>query len=212
MVKLRQISNSQSNFQQKQNLEETKYEAKKSGSNGLKIVAFALTGFTLGLGYVYANQESRRHISSSLPQANDLFNYIDIVLGRENLSKSRQSEVDNKIKINPSLNQQSSLVPQPIIKSEENKPEKNVFKAMDEPIKISNVPKNVSVNSESDKSKSQVGEKEPVKKITPNIQIVDAKVKNKTDEFSQEDLDWKNSLKKLELQEEASILGKILQL
>lgn len=207
LIKLRTISNSQSNFQNKASNEEvnSQDQTQKSRSYGLKIFSFALTGFTLGLGYVYANQEKRRQISNTLPQADDLFNYLDVVFGRGNQKESKQKEFDNNVIINNNkLGQQpSSGLPTPNIRIEENAPMKSVIeeikdvKAKDEPIKSTKKTKKSQAESEVlVNTANHASELERVKSES-SVQAVDAEAKK--------DFDWKNSLKELELQEQASI-------
>jgi hypothetical protein len=58
-----------------------KVEMKKGSSTGFKLFAFAITGFTVGLGYATLNPESRKQVEQYVPQSKQLFDYIDQTLG-----------------------------------------------------------------------------------------------------------------------------------
>jgi hypothetical protein len=57
-------------------------------SSSYKIAALALTGFTVGLGFATLNPDSRRQIQKVAPQANQLFDMIDELLGRKKTAPS----------------------------------------------------------------------------------------------------------------------------
>lgn len=46
-------------------------------SSSFKIVALALTGFTVGLGFAYLNPDSRKQLQQAVPQINQVFDMID---------------------------------------------------------------------------------------------------------------------------------------
>ena len=56
----------------------------KKSRAGLKFAAFALTGFTLGLGYVTLNPESRRQVETAVPQSKMVFDAIDDMVKKIN--------------------------------------------------------------------------------------------------------------------------------
>ena len=101
--------------------------------------------------------------------------------------------------------QPSSGLPTPNIRIEENAPMKSVIeeikdvKAKDEPIKSTKKTKKSQAESEVlVNTANHASELERVKSES-SVQAVDAEAKK--------DFDWKNSLKELELQEQASIQG-----
>jgi hypothetical protein len=65
--------------------------APKKSSSGFKIVALALTGFTVGLGFATLNPDSRRHIQGVIPQSKDFFDKIDDLLNKKKPKKSIES-------------------------------------------------------------------------------------------------------------------------
>lgn len=77
---------------------------KQSGGGGFKFFALALTGFTVGIGYVALNPDSRRQIESYVPQSQYLFDYIDGLL---NTNKKTEQPAPPVASIKP---------PQPIFK------------------------------------------------------------------------------------------------
>lgn len=92
MLKLRAISSSPIQ-QQSENARQS--TAPKSRS-GLKLVALALTGFTIGIGYAVLNPDSRRQIESYVPQSSHLFDYIDQLLGEnKNLVKLEEPKTSD---------------------------------------------------------------------------------------------------------------------
>ncbi|CAF0889017.1 unnamed protein product, partial [Brachionus calyciflorus] len=77
LLKIRSISTTSTNFQSENQAHLPPPKSRK----GLKLVALALTGFTIGIGYATLNPDSRRQIESYIPQSTLLFNQIDQVLG-----------------------------------------------------------------------------------------------------------------------------------
>lgn len=79
LVKLKQPLSTSSWSQQQQQQQQSE-PPKKSGGSGFKLFALALTGFTVGIGYVTLNPDSRRQIESYVPQSQYLFDYVDGLL------------------------------------------------------------------------------------------------------------------------------------
>jgi hypothetical protein len=86
LIRLRQVSTSNVSFSSdvksapppSPGPEQPKQRASSSGGSGFfKVVAFAVTGFTLGLGYVTLNPDSRKQIEAIVPQSSQLFEFID---------------------------------------------------------------------------------------------------------------------------------------
>lgn len=199
-LKLRQISHSSINQQQSPEVA-TPPPPPKSGSTGLKVVTFALTGFAIGLGYAYVNQDTRQQISNTVPQADVLFNKIDLALGRSTKHKLEEKP-EFPMKINTPSVQKTNIksAPAPIFETKpapepvvEAKPvEKKV-----EPVKPVEPVKAEPVKKQEPK-KAEVEKPEPVvpKTVTKEPEVENPPVK---------DLDWKATIQKFELQEEATI-------
>ena len=82
-MKIRQLSSTQylsNNASDTPNKQSS--ETKKTPS-GFKIVALALTGFTVGLGFAALNPDSRRIIQGTIPQSTHFFDLIDDLLNKK---------------------------------------------------------------------------------------------------------------------------------
>jgi len=149
---------------------------KKSGGSGFKFFAFALTGFTVGLGYMALNPEPRREIESRVPQSQALFSYIDGLLSRETLADKSKviltKQESSPKSIEPIFPTKST--PAPITKQAESKP---VFTS---PLKNVSA---VQASSLAQKKEEKVVEKKP--------------------EIACED--WKRTVKKYDLKQEATV-------
>ena len=85
MIKLRQLSTSNVNYNTdlKTPLENKTQSTppppppKRSGSGAFKFFAFAVTGFTIGLGYATLNPDARKQVESVIPQSSYLFDFVD---------------------------------------------------------------------------------------------------------------------------------------
>jgi hypothetical protein len=84
LIRLRQISTSSLTFSSdvktpppSPSAPQEQPRQRSSGSGFFKLVAFALTGFTLGMGYVTLNPDSRKQIEAAVPQSSQLFEFID---------------------------------------------------------------------------------------------------------------------------------------
>lgn len=199
LLKLRQIS--QSNFTQQQAPEgaapkPNNVNPPKSGSIGLKVFAFALTGFTIGLGYAYVDQNTRRQISNKIPQANVLFDKIDSALGKSNNTKLEEKKPKVDVALNKKSNEEIPPAPAPIIENEqiEKKPEpaKNT-----ETVKVAPT-----------KAKSKKADAKKPEEVAPVVEKKEPEVDAKKTQVVEEpakDLDWKAAIKNLELKEEAII-------
>lgn len=199
LLKLRQISLSSINAQQ-QNVETTgsqpqPNQQKSSGGSGAKVFLFALTGFTLGLGYVYLNPDSRKQITSTVPLASSLFESIDKLFGRD------IKKIDNTtLKINKPSSDSIPAPPKPLFeakiveKTSESIKEEPVVKV--EPKKVEKV-----VEKTVKKEELVVVAPTPAIKTPSPVKIEDPKLLEDLDH----NLDWKDTLKKLEIKEEKII-------
>ena len=85
LIKLRQLSTSNANYntdlktplENKTQSTPPPPQPKRSGSGALKFFAFAVTGFTIGLGYATLNPDARKQVESVIPQSSYLFDYVD---------------------------------------------------------------------------------------------------------------------------------------
>lgn len=69
-------------------------------SSNLKVVALALTGFTVGLGFAVLNPDSRKQIQDVVPQANLFFDMVDDLMGRKKVQTPSIKSIEPK-KIQP---------------------------------------------------------------------------------------------------------------
>jgi len=189
-VKLRQLSHSSVNFQQKPETPSSQPPSSSGGSSGLKVFTLAtLTGFTLGLGYVYFNSDSREKLSQSVPQADALFDSLDKALGRT------PKPTNNKVDV-----VKSEDLPKSLFETKKNEKKENIEKKVEL----------VAPVIEPVIEKVQKEELVPVKPVEVPVKIVE----NKPDEkpvvvlAASEPVkttDWKETVTKFELEQEASI-------
>ena len=66
----------------------------------MKVVALALTGFTVGLGFAVLNPDSRKQIQDVVPQANLFFDMVDDLMGRKKVQTPSIKSIEPK-KIQP---------------------------------------------------------------------------------------------------------------
>jgi hypothetical protein len=202
---LRQISSSSKQLNEKESSEETFKtvgSTSKSRISGFKIVAFALTGFTIGLGFVAFDQDSRNKLTNAMPFTSSLFNYIDEL-------------VSNTKKSIPFINQEikTNTLELPVSKSEKSKTIKPTEKKAQPVAPIIPVELNPKEKLEEPKldtlevkveAKEIIQTPEPVE-IQKNFESVKGE-EVKPVEVPKE-LNWKETLKKFELQEEAAVDG-----
>lgn len=214
-LKLRQISSSCVNRQQVSNTEGASQPSlpKKSGSVGFKAFAFALTGFTIGLGYAYVDSDSRRKVSNAIPMADSFFTSIDDLLGRSNKVERADKVINKPTKIKKN---EIPEAPKPIFEAEPVKVEPvKTEPVKTEPVKTEPVKTEpitaepVKLESKKPKETKPEPEKIESKKPDPVPVIKDEPVfmTSSSDENTAESksLDWKDTMKKFELQEEAAI-------
>lgn len=201
LLKLRSLSTTNCVSQQQAQKEPTQEPVKPSGSSGGKIFAFALTGFTLGLGYAYLNPDSRRQITYNVPQVDYLFSFIDGVLGRKKPSEQPiQMPVDQ-----PKLVKKSEL-PKPLFPSETTEKVEPV-KVKAEAKKKQEVPKEEAPKLVEVKVEEPVTKKEVVAPVVVEEApaVVEEKTTKPVAEEEEKNMDWRDTVEKFELQREASI-------
>lgn len=194
-MKLRHLSHSSVNAQQQQ--PSSTPPPSSSGSNGFKILAFTLTGFSLGLGYVYLNPDSRHKFSVSVPQADALFTSIDAMLGRKAPEGNKLPPVKSTDTQSPPPNLFETKKAETVEKTSKPEPAKQQKVVKTEPKKVEAETKEVALPVKS----------EPVveKVVEP---VVQASVESKVEEPAPvKTPDWRETLSKVELQEEATIQG-----
>ena len=202
MIRLRQVSTSNVSFSSdvksapppSPGQEQPKQRASSGGSGFFKVVAFAVTGFTLGLGYVTLNPDSRKQIEAIVPQSSQLFEFIDDKLGF--YKKLPATPNQDRIQDAKLVNSISLL--------------RNYFKAnlsihffrfektdIVEKAKPMALPKTPSVDTKPAKASDKTVEK----KVEPKVET--------QKEVLIEKPDWKNPLKSFELQEQATLEGRL---
>lgn len=187
---------------------------KQSGGGGFKFFALALTGFTVGIGYVALNPDSRRQIESYVPQSQYLFDYIDGLL---NTNKKSEQPAPPAASIKP---------PQPIFK-----PYKHFFLAktwfrdilFTYQMYLSNRNEAPAAPKTSEKKPPAPVSKPSTTSTAPPapaaaqqaVAATQTQSSSKTESKSSEkqpekELDWKKHVKEFDLQEEATVNGIIL--
>ncbi|RNA35792.1 MICOS complex subunit MIC60 isoform X5 [Brachionus plicatilis] len=133
LLKLRAISSSPINHQS----ENAQQSTPPKSRSGLKLVALALTGFTIGIGYATLNPDSRRQIESIVPQSSHLFTYIDQLLGEnKNLLQFGEKKTSDVRPIVPTeVKRSEPKNPEPVLSTKSNlqtpREEKKVEKEVD---------------------------------------------------------------------------------
>lgn len=192
LVKLKQPLSTSSWSQQQQQQQQS--EGPKKGGSGFKLFALALTGFTVGIGYVTLNPDSRRQIESYVPQSQYLFDYVDGLLknvkGQIPSFSSQTPSPSSASTTSPSIPPPPPPAPivqpkQPASKPAEAKPsvEKKPITSTPQPLKEV-APAPLAAASQTEAAKS-----EPVLK----------------EKKAEKDLDWKKHVKEFDLQEEATV-------
>lgn len=164
--------------------------------------AFALTGFTLGLGYAYLNPDSRRQITNSMPQVDYLFSFFDGVLGRQKQVES-PTKMMPKVDDQPKLEKKSEL-PKPLFPSETS--------VKSEPVKVEpkkevKKPVEVKVEEPVKKKEAVVAVQEAPVVVAPAVVEDMEKPTKVVAEEEAKSLDWRDTVEKFELQREASVQG-----
>lgn len=203
LLKLRSLSTTSDVRQQQAQKEPIQEPVKPSGSFGGKVFAFALTGFTLGLGYAYLNPDSRRQITHNVPQVDYLFSFLDGVLGRQ-----KPSEQPIKLPVDqPKLVKKSEL-PKPlspsetIEKVEPVKVKAEAMKKQEVSKKTPEAPKPVEVKVEEPETKKEVVAPVVVEEAPV---VVVGKTTQAVAEEEAKNMDWRDTMEKFELQREASV-------
>ena len=164
---------------------------------GLKLFAVALTGFAIGLGYVSFDADMRKKVILSVPSASSLFDQIDNLVGRANTEKNNL--LNSKKEIVHARTEPTKQAPvQPA----------EVKVAVDKiaPIKPETKPTPVVapvVKVDKPATVKTATKEEPVKVVNTELA---PETKPPLDEPKQQ-LDWKETLLRHELQEEATVDG-----